>query len=141
MITCFMEHHHFMANCSADWYVFLPSIIYFTCWTLFCAWFHPVPFITPCSNTYVFSASSFYLFFYLFNTCDEIPVRQISCIDYLCDYNRILKMGMIWCKKNISSLLTNKITYIANKILNILDILFNYFYNTMWKLWVELVKN
>ena len=44
---------------SVYWCFCLPYIFYFNCWTHFCACFIPVPLITPCSNTYVYSAWNF----------------------------------------------------------------------------------
>ena len=50
---------------SLDCCVCLPSTLYFTCWTHFCACFIPVPLITPCSNTYVLSVWNFDLILFL----------------------------------------------------------------------------
>ena len=51
------------------WCVCLPYIIWFTCWTHFCACFLPVLFITPCSNPYVFSAWNIDPVFFLLFEC------------------------------------------------------------------------
>ena len=87
----------------ADCCVYIPSIIYFSCWTRFCACFLTFPFITPCSNSYVrydwnFNLVSFF-FVDCFTACDDIPVIQLSYTDYIYAYNRILKMGMTQSKK------------------------------------------
>ena len=56
---------------SVGFCVYLPSILYFTCCTHFCACFLPVPLITPCSNPYVWSAWNVDCL----NACDDSPVR------------------------------------------------------------------
>ena len=39
-----------------------------------------------------------YIFADCFNACDDSPIRQISCTDYLHSCYRLLTMVMIWCK-------------------------------------------
>ena len=80
----------------------------------FCAFFLPVPFITILN-----------CFFYFFNTCCDSLVRQLICTDHLHYYNRLLKMGMIWCQKTHHCLL-NPSTPITNKML-VLKYIFMFF--------------
>ena len=74
-------------NVLVDCCVCLPSILYFTCWTFF--FFLPVSLINHCI-----------VFVDYLNACDDIPFRQLICTGHIHAYDRQLKKGVIWCKKN-----------------------------------------
>ena len=112
-------------NFSVDCCVCLPFTLCFTCWTRFVLFLLPVPLITPCNITYVCSDWLFdivFLFNYL-NECDNIPVWKLSCNDHLHAYTRLLKMGMIWCKKTPHCLLIF-LTAITSKSLVLTESMF-----------------
>ena len=56
---------------------------------LFCACFLHVSLITTC-----------FVFVDFLNSCDDSPVRQLRCTGHIHSYDRQLKKGVIWCKKN-----------------------------------------
>ena len=93
--------HNFSYYC----WICLPSILYFTCWTRFVLVF----FLLHWSQYYI-------VFVDCLNACDDNPVRQRSCTDNLNYHNRLLNMGMIWCRKNCCWLL-NKLTSLKIKSL------------------------
>ena len=65
---------------------------------LFCAFFLPVPFITPCNIPYVCYDLLFDIFVVVFdclNACDNSPVRHLSFTRHIHSYNRLLKRGVI----------------------------------------------
>ena len=99
--SCFLEHQCFMSQCFSLLLCLPPfhTILYLL--NLFCAFFLPVPLITPCI-----------VFVDCFNACDYISVRQISCTVHLHAYVIKLKKGMLWCKKH-SHCLLNPSTHIT----------------------------
>ena len=90
-------------NVSVDYCVCIPSNFYCTCWTRFVLVFFLLHWSPSCI-----------VFVDCLNECDDIPLRQIIFTDHLHSYNRLLKIGMIWCTLPPHCLL-NKLTSITNK--------------------------
>ena len=98
----FLEHQHSMSQ-FFSWLLCLSTFHYLLyLLKLFCAFFLPLILTSLCNISYVLSDWNFdlILFFYCLNACDYIPAIQIICNEHLHSYNRLLNMGMIWCKKN-----------------------------------------
>ena len=85
-------------NVSVDCCVCLTSILYFYLLKYFCAFFLPVPLIP------------ILYFFKCLNACDDSPVRHIRCNYHIHSCKVLLKIGIIWWKKN-SPLLTKSIDF------------------------------
>ena len=86
---------------SVDCCVCLPYTLYFILQNRFFACFILFPLIPPCYNPYVCSDWLFDIVFLdCLNACDDSPVKHLNCTGHIYAYNRLLKMGMIWCKKH-----------------------------------------
>ena len=93
-------------NVSVDCCDCLPSILYFTCWTPFVVVFFLFHWLPSCI-----------VFVDCLNVCEDSLVIQLIWTDHLHAYNRLLKTGMIWCKKNSPHFLINQLNSITNKSL------------------------
>ena len=95
----FIKHQHCMANCSVDWYVFLPSILYIIYWNIFNAFV-----------VVVWSAWNFDLLLFLLNFWIHV-MTVLSESSYLLTTFRPIKGFEIWawCEKKLPPLFWLKI--------------------------------
>ena len=103
--TWFIQNHHCIAF-FYSWLIWLPPLSsLINLWnTFFClnySWFLVSTLFLFLFMVCLKLSPSLVVIFY-FNACDDSTVWNIWFTDHLHAYNRILKIGMIWCLKRIT---------------------------------------